>query len=111
MNKVVGVYQTGSQSAVIDGAAVVYDNIYISYITDEIPDNLVEGYSGCRAIEEKIRRNDVKLVGLQTDDWSQLIGCEIDFGYVKDLKGKLKINKVLVQGTSIDDKNKTKKES
>lgn len=98
MNKAVGIYAPGLQTFKDnDGKTVEYDNVFLSYVTDEIPENLIGAYNGVRAQEEKFTRSSVKLIGL--NDWSEIVGHEFEFGYSKNLKGQIKINKVFVQDT------------
>ena len=113
MKRIVGVYQTG-EGQFLDkakGEMVKYDNIIIWYETDEIPPNMFEHTEGMITYSEKFKRKDVKLLGLNTNDWFELLGREIEFGYSKDKEGKPVISIVFVQDTVFDDKKQTKKES
>ena len=111
MNRVLGVYQTGRNSFVDGkGNVVEYDNIMISYETDEIPDSMDGHYVGTIVYRERFKRGSVVLKGLDTEDWFELVGCEVEFGYKKDKKEENVLNKVIVMSKPFDDKNKNMKE-
>ena len=108
MNKVVGVYETGARTQVINGSAISYDNIVLFVVTDEIPENMIEGMQGSYVREVKIKRSVVHLIGCA--NWSDLIGKKIEYGVTYTSKG-YQINRVFVQDTPIDIKTNSKKES
>ena len=108
MNKVVGVYQTGSRTQVINGSAVSYDNIVLHIVTDESPENMIEGFNGSYTKDVKLKRSVARLVGC--DNWFDLVGREVEFGVTIGSKGP-QINRVFVQDNPFDDKKQTKKES
>ena len=105
MNKVVGVYQTGAKTQVINGSAVSYDNIILYIVTDEIPDNMIEGFNGSFVRDVKLKRSVARLVG--ANNWSDLVGQDVEFGVSITAKG-VQINRVFVQNPL--DNNKSNKE-
>lgn len=107
MNKVVGIYETGDRTQVINGSAIHYDNIVLFVVTDEIPENMVESFQGSYCREVKLKRASVALIGCK--NWCDLIGKEIEYGITYTSKG-IQINKVFVQDT-VDNKSNLKKES
>lgn len=107
MYKVVGVYQTGARTTVIQGNAISYDNIILHVETDDVPENMAEGFVGLYTKDIKLKRAVAKLVG--ADDWFHLVGCEVDFGVTITSSGP-QINRVFVQNNPFDDKNKSMKE-
>ena len=110
MKTVVGIYAPGVQSFKDEntGKWVDYDTVIMSYISDEIPENLVGVYHGVRAFEKRMSGLKVKLVG--ADNWNDILGCEIVIDKVENLKGKEEINRVIVVGAPAENKaNETKK--
>ena len=105
MNKVVGVYEKGNRTQVINGSAINYDNIMLYVVTDEIPENMIESFQGSYCREVKLKRSAVTLIGCRS--WSDLIGKEIDYGVTYTSKG-IQINKVFVQDT-VDNKKQNEK--
>lgn len=105
MNKVVGVYQTGAKTQVINGSAVSYDNIILHIVTDEIPENMIEGFSGSYTKDVKLKRSVARLVGCQ--NWFDLVGCDVEFGVTIGAKGP-QINRVYVQDNPFDNKKSDK---
>lgn len=66
MNKVVGVYEK--------------HEICLSVITDVIPEEYEGNFCGVRAFETSFDGKNVKVIGIEGNDWSRLIGCEVEFG-------------------------------
>ena len=108
MNKVVGVYQTGAKTQVINGSAISYDNIILHIVTDEIPENMIEGFQGSYTKDVKLKRSVARLVGCT--NWFDLVGREVEFGVTIGAKGP-QINRVFVQDNPFDDKKQNNKES
>lgn len=67
MNKVVGVYEK--------------HEICLNVITDVIPEEYEGNFCGVRAFEISVDAKNVKVIGIEGNDWSRLIGCEVELGF------------------------------
>lgn len=111
MKRIVGVYQSGAGEFKDDeGKLVKYDSIILWYESDEVPENMKGKFAGVLPHKERFKRSDVQTFGVPFDDWYDLVGAEVEFLYMRDKEDQLKINGVLVQSMSCDNKSNPKKE-
>ena len=97
MEKIVGVWRTHVQ--VRDAATQDFESYYLThlyYVTDSIPEKPESRFFGMYADCVSLREDQCTIIGLDSQDWSKLVGCEVEYGCRVGLHNDLIINRIYV---------------
>ena len=97
MTKIVGVWRTHVH--ITDAKTRKVESHYLThlyYVTDSIPEQCENEFFGMVADSLSLREDNCSIIGLNTQDWGKLVGCEVEFGCRMDVHGDWVINKIFV---------------
>lgn len=97
MEKIVGVWRTHVQAR--DAATQDFESYYLTYlyyVTDSISEEPESRFFGMYAGCVSLREDRCTIVGLDSQDWSKLVGCEVNFSCRVGLHDGLIIYRIYV---------------